>query len=318
MSESADILPPDPLVTRFLAELSAVRGTSEYTIRNYGQALDEFAEWHRSVGGKAPAWAELKRDAVRQYLRWLGRKQLGRASVQLRFSGLRTFYRFLLRDGLVRELPIRGLQMPKREKRLPRFLPEGGMVALLRAPVEALERERRSAKDGNAVDPVPFLRDAAVLELVYSAGLRVSEVCGLRVGDVDLVERTLRVRGKGKKERVIPFGRPALAGLEAYWSSAGHSRGPESAVFLAPGGGPVGPRDVQRRLKRHLAAAGLDPELTPHKLRHSFATHLLDRGADLRAVQELLGHARLQTTEVYTHVTAERLKRVYDSAHPRA
>jgi integrase/recombinase XerC len=320
MSDPVPADPPDPLVTRFLAELSAVRGSSEYTIRNYEQALREFGEWHRSVGGKPPDWIALRRDAFRQYLRWLGRKDLGRASIQLRFSGLRTFYRFLLRDGRVQELPIRGLQMPKREKRLPRFLPEEGMNRLLAAPIDELGRERTTGegKDRGPVDPVPFLRDAAILELVYSAGLRVSEVCGLRLGEVDRAERMLRVRGKGRKERMVPFGVPALTALEAYWKASNRTLEAGDPVFAAAGGGAMGPRDVQRRLKRYLAAAGLDPELTPHKRRHSFATHLLDRGADLRAVQELLGHARLQTTEVYTHVTAERLKHVYQSAHPRA
>ena len=162
------------------------------------------------------------------------------------------------------------------------------------------------------------MRDAAVLELIYSAGLRVSEVCGLRVDQVDLNGQTLRVLGKGRKERVIPFGGPALAALEAYWRWIGPQQKPSDPVFLGRGGVPLSPIRVQTRLKRYLAQAGLDPALTPHKLRHSFATHLLEDGADLRAVQELLGHKNLKTTEVYTHVTVERLKAVYAAAHPRA
>ena len=318
MSENPDPVPSDPLVERFLTDLAAVRGASEHTVRNYRQALEEFASWLRSLGGRLPDWPALQRDAFRQYLRWLGRKDLGRASVRLRFSALRTYFRFLLREGLVEKLPIRGLAMPKRERRLPRFLPEDGMTALLSAPLRELARERDAAGEGKPVDPVPHLRDAAVLELVYSAGLRVSEVCGLRVEEMDVGQRLLRVRGKGRKERQIPFGRPALSAVETYWKACGHPRDPGSTVFLGPDGGPMLARTVQRRLKIHLAAAGLDPALTPHKLRHSFATHLLDRGADLRSVQELLGHARLQTTEVYTHVTAERLQQVYRDAHPRA
>lgn len=314
----SEALPPDPWIERFLGELRSLRGASEYTVRNYRQALEEFAGWHRSIGGRLPSWGSLERNAFRQYLRWLGRQDLGRSSVLLRFSALRTFYRFLLREKVVERLPLRGLAMPKKEKRLPRFLPENGMNDLLAAPLRELAEKRSQAKDGSAVDPVPFLRDAALMELVYSSGLRVSEVCGLRRADVDIGQRVLRVRGKGKKERQVPFGRTALEVLEAYWAAGGTPVGPDEPVFRGPGGGPMLPRTVQRRLKVHLMAAGLDPTLTPHKLRHSFATHLLDRGADLRSVQELLGHARLQTTEVYTHVTAERLRKVYQEAHPRA
>lgn len=311
-------LPPDPWTERFLGELRSIRGSSEYTVRNYRQALEEFAGWHRSIGGQLPAWSRLERDAFRQYLRWLGRQGMGRSSILLRFSALRTFYRFLLREKVVERLPLRGLSMPKKEKRLPRFLPENGMNDLLAAPLRELAQKRSQAREGVPVDPVPYLRDAALMELVYSSGLRVSEVCGLRRADVDTGQRVLRVRGKGKKERQVPFGRTALEVLEAYWKAAGAPGGPEDPVFGGPEGRPLLPRTVQRRLKIHLVAAGLDPSLTPHKLRHSFATHLLDRGADLRSVQELLGHARLQTTEVYTHVTAERLRRVYQEAHPRA
>ena len=321
VSNSVESFPDDPWASRFFSDLIAVRATSEYTVRNYRQALQEFAEWYRTTTHSSPIWADLKRDTFRLYLRWLGRKNLGRASVQLRFSGLRTFYRFLLREGVITQLPIRGLPMPKREKRLPRFLPEDGMTSLLRAPMEELARAQRSAgTDGTGMvaDAGFFFRDAAVLELVYSAGLRVSEVCGLNFEDFQLKERTLRVRGKGKKERVVPFGRPALAALEAYWTEAKREREGEMAAFLGKRGTRIRPSDIQRSLKRYLAAAKLDPSLSPHKLRHSFATHLLDRGADLRSVQELLGHARLQTTEIYTHVTAERLKKVYQSAHPRA
>lgn len=315
--------PADPLVARFLSELAVLKGGSEYTTRNYEQTLREFGKWYQSVYGKGPDWPKLERDTFRQYLRSLGRAKqgkqpLGRASIRLRFSALRSFYKFLLREQIVESMPIRGLQMPKQEKRLPRFVPEGGMEGLLKAPLAELERLKKSAKPGQEVDPVPWLRDAAILELIYSAGLRISEVCGLSAGDANLVERTLRVAGKGKKERIAPFGRPALEALENYWRACRHSESPELPVFFGKDGGRVRAYEIQRNLKRYLAAAGMDPELTPHKLRHSFATHLLNSGADLRSVQELLGHAHLQTTEVYTHVTAERLKKVYESAHPRA
>jgi integrase/recombinase XerC len=307
------------LALGFLADLGAVRVASDYTVRNYRQTLEEFSQWHRGVaGGVTPDWPRLTRDHFRQYLRWLGRKQMGRASVRLRLSALRTFYRHLLQHKAVVEQPVRGLRVPKEERRLPRFLSVPDMERLLQAPLEELRRLQSAAEAGAAPDPTEWVRDAAVLELIYSAGLRVSEVCGLRVDQVDLSGRTLHVLGKGRKERVIPFGGPALAALEAYWRWIGPRQKPSDPVFQGRGGVPLSPIRVQTRLKRYLAQAGLDPALTPHKLRHSFATHLLEDGADLRAVQELLGHKNLKTTEVYTHVTVERLKAVYAAAHPRA
>jgi site-specific recombinase XerD len=303
----------------FLADLGAVRVASDHTVRNYRQALEEFTRWHREVGGSgAPDWPRLTRDPFRQYLRWLGRRGLGRASVRLRLSALRAFYRHLMRQGRVTEQPVRGLRVPKEERRLPRFLPVLDMERLLQAPLREFRRIQASAAEGARPDPVEWLRDAAVLELIYSAGLRISEVCGLRVEQVDLAARTLRVLGKGRKERVVPFGEPALAALEAYWRAARHGQGPQEPVFLGRSDAPLRPAVIQGRLKRYLASAGLDPALTPHKLRHSFATHLLEDGADLRSVQEMLGHKNLKTTEVYTHVTVERLKAVYAAAHPRA
>ncbi len=308
----------DPLVARFLQHLEVERNVSAYTVRNYGQALADVAEWHQGFRQAAPVWTQLRREDLRFYLRWLGRKELGRSAIALRFSAIRTFYRFLLREGLVTTLPTKGLSLPKSEKRLPQFLPENQMTALLEAPLREFGRLRNQA--GEPVDPVPFLRDLAVLETIYSSGLRISEVCGLTVADVNFSARILNVRGKGRKERQVPAGKPALAAIEAYWQAVRHPQEPPLPTFLSDANGlrPLQPVTVQRRLKTYLAAAGLDPALTPHKLRHSFATHLLERGADLRSVQELLGHARLSSTEVYTHLTTERLKRVYDSAHPRA
>lgn len=308
----------DPLVDRFRQHLETGRNASAYTVRNYLHALDEFAGWHREARGTPPSWASLVRDDFRLYLRSLGRRGLGRSPIHLRFSALRTFYRFLHREEMVGEIPLRNLALPRPERRLPAFVPANRMAALLEAPLQELARERGAS--GDPVDAAPFLRDAAVLEAIYSSGLRISEACGLRVEDIDLGERVLRVRGKGRKERLVPLGRPATEALVQYWNTTGHSRDPASPAFpQQPGSGiPVSPGEIQRRLKRYLAAAGLDPALTPHKLRHSFATHLLDRGADLRSVQELLGHARLSSTEVYTHVSTERLLRAYQAAHPRA
>jgi integrase/recombinase XerC len=165
-----------------------------------------------------------------------------------------------------------------------------------------------------------YFRDAAILEVIYSCGLRVSELCQLLAEDIDWSGQLVRVRGKGKKERIVPIGAPALEAIRAYWDRRNYAPAGAMPVFLARSNriSPVNQRTVQLRLKIYLSAAGLDPNLTPHKLRHSFATHLLDAGADLRSVQELLGHAHLVTTQVYTHLTTERLKHAYDQAHPRA
>jgi len=311
----------DGWVQRFLTHLAVEKGASAYTQRNYRQALVEFtAYYHKAFGGE-PKWSGLGRDDFRGYLRSLGRQGLGRASTQLRFSALRGFYRYLIRLGQVESSPIKNLALPKMPRRLPRFLTAEQMNGLLEAPFKVLEsREGRGGKQPERRQKVLCFRDVAVLETIYSCGLRISELCNLRVVDLDLNSRLVRVMGKGRKERLVPIGRQAVKAIEAYWAESGNLPEPDAPVFRAGCRGcrPVSPRDLQLRLKRYLAVSGLDPGLTPHKLRHSFATHLLDAGADLRSVQELLGHAHLVTTQVYTHVTTERLKRVYDQAHPRA
>jgi integrase/recombinase XerC len=244
---------------------------------------------------------------------------LSRAATQLRFSALRTFYKFLIRHGGATASPIKNLSLPKLEKRLPKFLTKQQMEALLVAPFELLKIQK-GKKTGRPISQAAALRDVAVLETIYSCGLRVSELCGLRADDVDWGGQIVRVRGKGKKERLVPIGKPALMAIQDYWNTFKQPPGGAAPIFFAETKKPAPLRPVQlaRRLKQFLAIAGLDPALTPHKLRHSYATHLLDAGADLRSVQELLGHAHLVTTQVYTHVTTERLKKAYDAAHPRA
>jgi integrase/recombinase XerC len=302
----------------FLDHLSTERGASVYTQRNYRQALHEFWLWHQQERQQPPAWARLQRDDFRQYLRFLGRNGLRRAATQLRFSALRSFYRFLVRRGKVAATPIKNLALPKLERRLPKFLTPQQMVDLLKAPLQELELHRAAGKAD--VEAAPFLRDLALLETIYSCGLRVSELCDLRAEDLNWAEELVRVRGKGKKERLLPIGRPALTAIRTYWDQLPAPPAETEPVFQAKPAQmkPMYPRLVQLRLKRYLALAGLDPQLTPHKLRHSYATHLLDAGADLRSVQELLGHAHLVTTQVYTHLTTDRLKKAYDAAHPRA
>src|SRR5260221_4622742 len=272
----------DPLIARFLEHLATDRGLSVYTQRNYTQALREFVRWQREVRTGNVAWAKLERDDFRAFLRALGRQNLGRAAIQLRFSALRTFYRFLIRHGEVSGSPIKNLPMPKLARRLPRFLTAEQMEDLLEAPLKSLpkpgvESDMASSRERIAI----AYRDHAVLETIYSCGLRISELCGLNVEDLDESQELVRVRGKGRKERLVPIGNVAIRAITQYWaclSPPPTGCEPVFSVGLA-GSARVSPRLMQLRLKKHLAVAGLDPEITPHKLRHSYATHLLDAGA---------------------------------------
>jgi len=308
----------DEWMTRFLEHLMTERNASPYTLRNYRQALTEFLVWHQGERRQAAIWKSLQRDDFRSYLRYLGRNEMGRAAIQLRFSALRSFYKFLIRRGEAETSPIKNLQLPKLGKRLPRFLTPQQMLDLLAAPLKELAALQENSK--SEIQESDYYRDVAILETIYSCGLRISELCGLRVEDINRDEQVARVRGKGQKERQVPIGTQALAAIESYWGKLnGAPLGPMPVFLLHPNQIlPMYPRLIQLRLKRYLEMAGLDPLLTPHKLRHSYATHLLNAGADLRSVQELLGHAHLVTTQVYTHLTTERLKKVYDQSHPRA
>ena len=314
---SADL--SDRQVQKFLTHLATDRGASVYTQRNYRQALTEFCAWHRQERGAAPDWVGLQRDDFRAYLRFLGRQNLSRAATQLRFSALRTFYKFLVRHGVVEVTPIRNIAMPKMPKRLPKYLTVPQMVDLLDAPLKVLAGAKEQ-KAGRPVSVAAAYRDVAILETIYSCGLRISELVGLRAADIDRAGQVVRVRGKGRKERLVPIGNAALHAMENYWAQLRERPIGDSPVFLSETKerSPASAVMLARRLKTYLALAGLDPDITPHKLRHSYATHLLDAGADLRSVQELLGHAHLETTQVYTHVTTDRLKKAYAAAHPRA
>jgi len=315
--ESAKV--EDNWIQKFLTHLATDRGASVYTQRNYAQALTEFYLWHKNERHSAPAWDKLQRDDFRNYLRFLGRQNLSRAAIALRFSAMRTFYRFIIRQGGATSSPIKNLSLPKQGRRLPQFLTKEQMIVLLEAPLKALDAPKAKSA-GRPVSMAACYRDVAVLETIYSCGLRISELCGLRVTDLDWSERLVRARGKGKKERLVPISETALRAVETYWALLPDRPSGEMPVFLSETErrSPLSPLMLARRLKKYLMVAGLDPSLTPHKLRHSYATHLLDAGADLRSVQELLGHAHLTTTQVYTHVSTERLKRAYEKAHPRA
>jgi integrase/recombinase XerC len=307
----------DPDVTEFLARLEAGRGASPKTVRNYRQALMEF-----KATAPGRSWWSLTPADFKNYLYRLVRGgNLSPATVRLRFAALRTFYKQALREGLVKADPVAGLPLPKMPRRLPVFLNQEQVLALLEAPRQLWEKQAARAAAGGKKPSRrmgqnwQMLRDTAWLELFYSTGLRLAELVGLKRENVDLHHGALRVFGKGRKERLCPLGGPAVRALETYLDACPFDSG---ALFVSERGTPLNGRTVQLALKRYLAAAGLDSRLTPHKLRHTFATHLLDHGADLRSVQELLGHRQLTTTQIYTSVSVDRLKRVYNRSHPRA
>ncbi|MDG1890683.1 MAG: tyrosine recombinase XerC [Verrucomicrobiota bacterium] len=310
--------PTDPWIDNFLEDLLRVRLASPHTCRNYTQALHGFLSWYFHVKKQSPCWNTMGRDVFRSYLRFLGREGYGRSSTQVRFSALRSFYKFLIGKGQVKQSPLRNIILPRKEHHLPQFLTLRQIQALLEAPAKAYEAKCKQKKTHVSSDA--YIRDSAVLETLYSCGLRISELCGLLVEDLLWNEQLVCVKGKGRKERMTPIGMHALDSIQRYWEMIGHPQDPEAPVFFANTAkhSVIYPRLIQARLKHYLVIAGLDPSLTPHKLRHSFATHLLNAGADLRSIQELLGHAHLVTTQIYTHLGTDRIKGVYDAAHPRA
>jgi len=292
----------DPLTEAFYVYLEGERNCSPRTLVNYRHALAEFRKFRPET-----AWRAATADDFRAFLFDRMKREQSRASIRLTFSALRSFYRFLMeRKGLTLN-PLVSVLLPKAEKQLPAFLTIKQVEELLAAPLTApLEKQ--------APAWVP-LRDAAILELLYSAGLRLSELAALNVNDLDPYSETLRVIGKGAKERVCPVGEPALLAISRYRQAAGVHNGP---LFLNKSRRRLGAHSIWSRMKKYLRQVGLPATISPHKLRHSFATHLLDNGADLRSLQTLLGHSSLSTTQVYTHVTTDRLKKAYDQAHPRA
>jgi integrase/recombinase XerC len=307
----------DKAIEDFLQQIEEGRGVSPNTVRNYRQALIEFKA---TVPDKS--WWTLKPADFKSYLYSLARGQkLGPSTVRLRFAALRTFYKQALREGKITANPVSDLTLPKMPRRLPVFLNKEQVLALLEAPRQLWTKmEQQQAAGGKkkrrgVAQNWQMLRDLAWLELFYSAGLRLNELVTLKRSNVDLRQGTVRVFGKGRKERLCPLGSHSVKALEDYLEACPFD---DDVLFLSAHGKQLNGRTVQLALKKYLAAAGLDSRLTPHKLRHTFATHLLDHGADLRSVQELLGHSQLTTTQIYTSVSVERLKRVYDDAHPRA
>ena len=280
------------------------KSASPRTLANYRAALAVYQTWR---GEKFRGWRAETADDFRDYLFALMKQEFKRATIRLRFAALRSFYKFLvLRRGLARS-PVAEVQLPKPERGLPVVLSISQIDELLGIPL-------RGEPDKKTPPWLP-LRDAAILELFYSCGLRISELLALDVKHLDFIGETVRVTGKGSKERIVPIGGPAILAIQRYRQAAAITSGP---LFLSTRKRRITQQAVDQLLKKYLKRSSIPFAISPHKLRHSFATHLLDAGADLRSVQALLGHASLSTTQIYTHVTKERLKQAYDTAHPRA
>ncbi len=287
----------DELFQSWLGHLRYEKNASEHTLRSYANDLAQFAGFLESRD-----WGLVDLDGVRvrAFLAELAGRRLQKTTVARKTSTLRSFFKYLLREGIVDRNPMALVRNPKRPQRLPHFLQTDEVERLLAAPVGEGMLERR---------------DRSLLEFLYSTGVRVGELVSVDLGDLRILEGVVRIRGKGKRERLAPLGSHALHALSDYLAIRGREGGP---LYLNKLGGRLSDRGVRRLLEKYIALSDLSRRTTPHTLRHSFATHLLERGADLRTVQELLGHRRISSTQVYTHVTTEQLREVYEKAHPRA
>jgi len=295
-------------IARFLRYLVAERNASELTVKAYREDLIGFAEWIESRSIAVHSLATLQPQHLREFQSALQQAGYAKSTISRKLASLRSFFRYAMRDGLIASNPAKPLRNPRRNRKLPHVLSGQEIERLLTAP---------------PADQVAGLRDRAILETMYSAGLRVSELVGLRDGDLDFSQGIVRVRGKGRKERLSPLGSYAIEAIRRYAaqrqrSPKTESMGRTAPVFVNRFGNALTTRSVGRMLDKYIAKAELDTRTSPHTLRHSFATHLLDRGADIRSVQELLGHQSLTTTQIYTHVSAANLRRVYEAAHPRS
>jgi integrase/recombinase XerC len=295
-------------LAEFLRHLALERNASAHTVKSYREDLTQAIEFFRTrLAEKSPRPQQMTTRLLRAHLAWLSEQGYARSTIGRRLAAVRSWCRFLCRQGTLSANPALGLRGPRQDKKLPHFVSREDMARLLETPP--------------AGTPLG-LRDRAILETLYSAGLRVSELTGLDVGDVDLNEGVAMVRGKGRKERLALLGPPAIVALTCWMPQrealAGARAAGQPALYLNRNGTRLSSRSVGRLLEKYLARAGLDRRTSPHTLRHSFATHLLDAGADIRSVQELLGHRSLATTQIYTHVSTQRLRDSYHKAHPRA
>jgi integrase/recombinase XerC len=294
-------------VARFLKYLRVERNASPLTIKSYSEDLEALSEYLSETLGSTPSPQDVSTLELRGYIAALHEAGYAKTTIARRLASLRSFFRFGQREGWTKTNPAKPLRNPRKSRSLPHFLSSDDIDRLLGAPPGG--------------EPAG-LRDRAILEVLYSAGLRVSELAGLNSADIDFSGGTLRVRGKGRKERIAPVGSFAERALKDWLAvrrlSPREKTGPEAPVFVNKFGRRLTTRSVGRMLEKHLRSTGLDRRTTPHTLRHSFATHLLDRGADIRSVQELLGHKSLVTTQIYTHVSTTGLRAAYERAHPRA
>lgn len=294
----------EDLPAEFLRFMEVERGASAHTLDRYRRALATFrGRWQEDF----PGWRKLDAEPFREWLYEQMKAGAARSTIRLRFAALRSYYKFLVHRRGFPKNPVTEVQLPKPERKLPVVLSAAQIDELLGLPLKT--------PPGRNAPPWLPMRDAAILELFYSCGLRVSELRSLDLADIDFLGETLRVTGKGSKERQIPIGGPALAALERYRREAAVSNGP---LFISKRRTRITQQAVDLLLRKYVELSSIPFKISPHKLRHSFATHLLDAGADLRSVQSMLGHSSLSTTQIYTHVTKERLREAYDDAHPRA
>ncbi len=289
-------------IAAFLQHLDRERNASPHTVKAYGEDLRQFARHARAELGQAVKPSAVDHLLIRSFLAHLHRQGLKKVSAARKLASLRSFFRYLCREGVLERNPARALLSPRVERHLPAHLDETQVAALLDVPGQ-----------GDAM-----LRARAILELLYATGLRCGELVSLDLPEVDLDGRMLRVVGKGRKERVVPFGKQARSALQAYLPARLRARPRSEALFVNPSGGRLTDRSVRALVARRVQQTALAQRISPHGLRHSFATHLLERGADLRSIQELLGHASLSTTQRYTHVDTKHILEIYKKTHPRA
>jgi integrase/recombinase XerC len=341
-------------IAKFLEYLRAVKNSSPHTISNYGKDLGQFISYLSPPGLEPPSLAEVTHHTIREFVGHLHDQHLQKSSIARKLAALRSFFKYCVREGTLAENPARLVATPKLPKRIPSVLSAEEMNGFLNqlaamgpspeassiggAPPKKRSRSSENASVGRPPKPeeegLLLRRDRALLELLYAAGLRVSELTGLNLVDIDQKDRVLRVRGKGDKERIVPYGSKAQEALEKYWplreqllaqSTTGNTRGRRrksaphtEAVFLNYTGRRLTQRSVGRIVKKYVRLINVNWDLHPHSLRHAFATHLLADGADLRAIQELLGHQSLSTTQKYTHASIRQLMDIYDKSHPHA
>jgi integrase/recombinase XerC len=330
-----------PIIEKYLEYLRSVRNASPHTLINYKNDLQQFVEFLTPPGAGAPELKRVTHHVIREFMAHLHEGRLQKSSVARKLAALRSFFKYCVREGKLNENPARLVATPKLPKRIPAVLSAeemNGFLNLLAAGEEsASSRGKRNKRAKIATAPAGgvridensllLARDRAILELLYAAGLRVSELTGLNLADMDQKDRMLRVRGKGNKERIVPYGQKAAQALRVYWPvreallqecEKSGGRASAEAVFLNYRGRRLTQRSVGRIVKKYVRLVNVNWDLHPHSLRHAFATHLLADGADLRAIQELLGHQSLSTTQKYTHASMQQLMAIYDKSHPHA